>query len=359
MPRNGLPKFCSWNIDRHGKRRVRFRRNGFSVYLTGTPWSDDFMKQYAAALGVVENAISNIGANRTIPGSFDAACVSYYKSPDFQRLGPISQKNRRNVIEAFRREHGTKPLARLEPRYVQGIIEARADTPQAANVLLKTLRLVLNHAITIGMIKYNPTVAVRGFKNKGDGWHTWTEAEVAQFEARHPEGSKARLALYLLLYTAQRMGDVSRMGWQHVRGDSIVVRQQKTDAPLLIPMHPVLARVLGSLSRSNLTILLTERGAPFSPKGFGQWVTKRCREAGLPQCSAHGLRKLAATRLALAVYTLDQIKAITGHKSASEVMRYTKDADQQRLARQALGRQLEAETRTEVGQPGISVGQKS
>ena len=48
--RSGLPKHCSWNADRHGTRRVRFRRRGVSVYLTGIPWSEDFMRQYAVAL---------------------------------------------------------------------------------------------------------------------------------------------------------------------------------------------------------------------------------------------------------------------------------------------------------------------
>jgi hypothetical protein len=49
--KSGLPKHCSWNEDQHGKRRVRFRKGGFSTYLTGTPWSDDFMRQHAVHQG--------------------------------------------------------------------------------------------------------------------------------------------------------------------------------------------------------------------------------------------------------------------------------------------------------------------
>jgi integrase len=86
----------------------------------------------------------------------------------------------------------------------------------------------------------------------------------------------------------------------------------------------------------NLTFLLTEFGKPFTSAGFGNWFRDQCDKAGLPQCSAHGLRKLAATRLANAGCSTDQIKAITGHKSLSEVARYTKAADQTRLARQAM-----------------------
>jgi integrase len=356
--RSGLPKHCSFNYDRHGKRRVRFRKSGFSTYLTGTPWSGDFMRQYAAALDGVRAQTANIGAERTIPGSFNALVVSYYRSLEFRELAEISQRNRRNVIERFRAEHGDKPIARLERAHIQSFICAKADTPAAANVLLKTLRVLLNHAVFLGMIPINPVLGVRGFRTKSDGHHTWTEEEVAQFEARHPLGTKAQLALVLLLYTAQRKADVTRMGWQHIKGDTIVVRQQKTGTELLIPLHPELKRALDAAARTNLNILLTEHGLPFSSGGFGMWFRKRCDEAGLPQCSAHGLRKLAATRLANAGCSTEQIKAITGHKSMIEVARYIKAADQQRLARQALTMQLGTESGTASVQPSIPAGQK-
>jgi len=335
--KSGLPKHCGWNLDRaDGKRRVRFRKGGFSTYLTGIPWSEDFMRHYAAALEGVKEQASKVGVARTIPGSFDALCVSYYRSPDFQGLKASTQRVRRNVIERFRNEHGTKPVSRLGRMHVNHIIGAKAGTPEAANNLLKVLRVLLNHAVEIGMIATNPAIGVKRYRSHGDGIHTWNEAEVVQFEATYAIGTKARLALELLLGTGQRRSDVVRMGWQHVRGDEIAVRQQKTDEPLLIPMDQDLVQALTAAARTNLTFLVTERGAPFTAAGFGNWFRDRCNEAGLPQCSAHGLRKLAATRMANAGCSTDQIKAVTGHKSLSEVARYTKAANQARLARQAM-----------------------
>jgi integrase len=90
--------------------------------------------------------------------------------------------------------------------------------------------------------------------------------------------------------------------------------------------------------RTNLTFLTTKFGAPFTPAGFGNWFRERCDEAGLPQCSAHGLRKLVATRLANFGCSEEEIKAITGHKSSSEVARYTKARDQKRLAKSAVSK---------------------
>jgi integrase len=341
--KSGLPKHCCWNSDRHGKRRVRFRKGGFTTYLTGIPWSEDFMRQYAAALAGVKAQAGNIGVERTKPGSFNALCVSYYRSPEFRGLKPSTQTMRRNIIERFRDEHGDKPIARLGRAHIKDIIGAKASTPEAANNLLKVLRVLLGYAVSLEMIPNNPAISVQRYKSEGEGFHTWTEDEIARFQAKHPSGTKAGLALALLLHTAQRRGDVVRMGWQHVRGDLIAVRQEKTDTPLLIPMHPELARALRSVSRTNLTFLMTEFGKPFTAPGFGNWFREQCNLAHLPQCSAHGLRKAAATRLANAGCSTNQIMAITGHKSLSQVAPYVRAADQQRLARQALSMQLGSE----------------
>ena len=341
--RSGLPKHCTYQADRYGNRRVRFRRRGVSVYLTGIPWSEDFMRKYAAALEREDANRTQVGASkRTLPGSFSALCVSYYGSPEFRGLNASTQKVRRNVLERFRAEHGHRPLKDLRSDHIRRIMGAKANTPEAANNLLKVLRVLLSYAVNVGMIASNPAIGVKRYRSRGEGIHTWTESEVAQFEGHHPIGSKPRLALELMLCTATRRSDAVRMGWQHVRGNEIAVRQEKTDEPLMIPMHPKLIEALAAVPRTNLTFLMTERGAPFTAAGFGNWFRDRCDEAELPQCSAHGLRKLMATRLAEAGCSLHQIMAITGHKSMSSVAPYTKRADQGRLAREAI-RTLRAE----------------
>jgi integrase len=114
------------------------------------------------------------------------------------------------------------------------------------------------------------------------------------------------------------------------------VRQQKTGIELAIPIHATLAAIIAETPADHLTLLTTQTGKPFSAAGFGNWFRDRCNEAGLSHCSAHGLRKAAARRLAEAGCTMHEIAAITGHASLSEVQRYTKAADQARLARAAM-----------------------
>jgi integrase len=355
--KSGLPKHCSWNYDQHGKRRVRFRRGGFSTYFIGIPWSEDFMRQYAAALEGVTAKAGNIGAGRTKPGSFDALCVSYYRSPESLGLKPNTRQARRNIIERFRNKYGGLPVRGLERKHIKAIIGEKADTPEAANSLLKTLRLLLSYAVDMEMIASNPAIGLKRYPSKGEGRHPWTAAEIEQYRETYALGTRARLALELLNGTGQRKGDVVRMGWQHVKGDEIAVRQEKTDEPLWLPLPPELIEALASVPRTNLTFLMTDRGAPFTSAGFGNWFREQCDTAGLPHCSAHGLRKAKATRLANAGCSTEQMKAVTGHRSASGLEPYIRGRDQRRLARQASDMER-AEQERNLVQPAVPVGQK-
>src|SRR5262249_3717805 len=135
--------------------------------------------------------------------------------------------------------------------------------------------------------------------------------------------------------TAQRRGNVCRMGAQHIRNGCIYVRQQKTGTELLIPISSELATVF-AVTPATLTFLTTERGTPFDPNDFGRWFRRQCDAAGLPKhCVPHGLRHAAASRLAEAGASTNQIAAITGHTSLREVARYTQAADRTRMAKQA------------------------
>jgi len=92
-------------------------------------------------------------------------------------------------------------------------------------------------AVGDGWRQDNPTTGTKRIKSRTDGFHTWTEEEIAQFEAVHPVGGKARLALALLLYTPQRRSDVVGIGRQHIRNGVLHIKQKKTGASLAIPVH--------------------------------------------------------------------------------------------------------------------------
>jgi len=326
------PKFVQAFIDRNGKPRFYFRRAGFkSVPLPGLPWSPQFMEAYEAALS---GHPSQFGVGRTKPTTVSAAIIGYYHDQSFLILAPSTQRSIRGILERFRAEHGEKSIALLQRQHIVALLKTKKSF--AARGWLKAIRALMRFAIEIGLRENNPAADVKLPRMKTNGYHTWTEDEIKQFEERHALGTRARLALNLLLYTGQRRGDVIRMGRQHMRDGFIHVRQQKTGIELIIPIHEALADTIAETAASQLTLLTTHAGKPFSAAGFGNWFRDRCNEAGLSNCSAHGLRKSAARRLAEAGCTMHEIAAITGHASLSEIQRYTKAVDQKRLALAAM-----------------------
>jgi integrase len=201
----------------------------------------------------------------------------------------------------------------------------------------------MQHCVKLELVREDPTLGIRLRPIRSDGHHTWTEEELAAYAAQHPIGSKARLALALGLHTGQRRGDCIGMGPQHIRNGMLRVKQRKTGAALAIPVHPDLQAVLDATPGSHLTFLNTPAGKPYSARGFTQWFARMCAAAGLPpHCTFHGLRKAACRRLAEAGCSASEIAAISGHKTLKEVARYTSAADQERLARNAMARNIGA-----------------
>src|SRR5262249_18263419 len=151
----------------------------------------------------------------------------------------------------------------------------------------------------------------------------WSEEEVEAFEQRYPIGTQARLALALFLYTACRLEDVVRFGPQHFRNARCRFTQAKNEHKnpihIDIPVHSELEKILNATQSQHLTFLVMKRGAPFTPRHFGKRFKDWCRQANLPHCSSHGLRKVSATRLADAGCSPHEIMAITGHKTLEEV----------------------------------------
>jgi integrase len=347
------PKYVHGFIDRHGRPRFYFRRAGFKkIPLPGLPWSPEFMEAYEKAVGG-QSASVDVGAKRTKPGSMRALAVSYFQSVAYRSMAARTQRVYRNMIERFCEQtdkegnsFGDKRAALIGREHVVRLIATKAEKPEAANQFRKVLRALMKHAVEVGLRADDPTRDVRAIRVNSEGFHSWTDAEIAQFENRHPVGSRARLAFALLLYTGQRRSDVVRMGYQHVRNGVLTVRQEKTGAKLSIPLHPTLQAILAETTADNMTFLITQFGKPFTSNGFGNWFRDQCNAAGLPQCSAHGLRKAAARRLAEAGCTAHEIASITGHASLKQVAHYTRAVDQGRLASAAMEK---VKTRTSSG----------
>lgn len=325
----GFPNASAFR-DRHGKVRYRFRRKGMAtVYLPGVPGSPEFAEAYESA---ASGAPLVIAAKRTKAGTINALAVAIYASAEWQQLATTTKSSRRGIIEAMRRDYGDLPVARLTSVHVRAMRDKKRETPSAANNFLKVLRWMMAFAVDRNMRTDNPVMGIKALRVESDGFHTWSENEAEVFEKRWPVGTRERLAFDLLLYTVQRSGDVRQMGRQHVRQGRLHFVQEKTGARLSLPILEPLSASLAHVPQDQLLFIVTAYGLPFTAKGFSNWFSSACRDAGLPHCSAHGLRKCGATRLADKGCSESEIMAWTGHKSSREVERYTHARNQSGLA---------------------------
>src|SRR6266536_62561 len=324
--------------DRHGKLRYYFRRSGFKkVALPGLPGSAEFIGAYQTALNSATPTMTEIGANRHKSGTVAHAVAGYVASREYRGdLAASTKRGRRSILERFRAEHGDGPIASLQRKHVEQMLAAQSS-PAAARLFFGAIRSLMQYAVRVGLRKDDPTTGVKRPVLRGE-IYCWSDEDIRKFEATFLIGSRARLAMALGLYTGQRNGDCIKMGWFCVRNDVIEMRQSKTGAPLLIPMHVELKKILSTVPRDQFTFVTTQYGRPFArATAFSNWFRAECDKAGLsPKCCFHGLRKAAARRLAEAGCNVQTIAAITGHRSLNEIARYTRAVDQLRLARIAI-----------------------
>ncbi len=167
-------------------------------------------------------------------------------------------------------------------------------------------------------------------QNETEGFHTWTIEEVNQYWQHHGIGTKARLAMDLLLYTGLRRSDVVRLGRQHIRGsDMFCIKTEKSGKMVesWIPIDPELAATIKASETGDLTFLVTAFGKPHTAPGFGNWFAEQCNAAGLHHCRAHGLHKTKATLLAESGATVFQMMPSMGWADPRQAQVYTRKAD--------------------------------
>ena len=318
-------------VDRHGKVRWRYRSRGVSTYIHGTYGSAEFRAAYEAAVAGAKAPARSNAEHGTLAWLIE----HYLGSAKFRNLSDSRKRSIRGELDWLRRAAGQYHYARLGVRHIEALMAKKAG-PTAANTVKKNLSMLFNYAIRreLGLI-HNPARYAERLKVNPDGYHTWTAVEIANYRAKHPSGTKARLALEIFLGTGAARQDAARLGRQNVEGGRIRFRRHKTGVPVDLPILPELAVELEHVAPDVMLFLTHSGGRPYAPETLGNWFRDQCRAAEVPG-SAHGLRKAGATRLADHGATPDEIRAFLGHKTNKEGSTYTGKANRARLADSGL-----------------------
>jgi integrase len=267
------------------------------------------------------------------PGTFAYLIASYYQTVEFANLKASSKQLYRYALEPLKAKYGHQPVSTVtRPNLIAIIEKIGARAPGMANLTRAVLQKMLKGAFDRNQIAENP-LARKVDAYKIGTHHTWTDAELLQFEARWPLGTRQRLAYALLFYTGQRSGDVVRMSRKDIVGGRICVVQEKTGTKLEIKIHPDLAAALKAYPAKGLNLIGDEHGRPIKRPALSHLMRVAIREAGLPaRCVPHGLRKAVLRTMAESGASSKRLAAVSGHKTTKELDRYTAAADQPTLA---------------------------
>lgn len=368
-----LPKNVSVDFDRHGNLRLYFRKAGQTgkIRIRETPGTEAFDKEVSCArLGIpyvaegqpVEPAAAPI-SRKAKEGSLDWLCQQYKgRIGDAINPGLYGRRARmydeicESKIEDVRR--GDLPFKLMERRHVAEIRDELRETPGARNHVVATISALFSWAIENGLAENNPANRIKKFK-VGKETHTWTVAEIRQYEAKHPEGSTARLMLHMAMFTGLRLQELAILGRQHIANGWLTIRPGKTrkssGAVVEIPVLPELSAAIAVAPVGNMTFLVTEFGKPFSVNGLGNKMRDWCDQAGLFHCSTHGLRKAGATIAAENGATDEQLMAIFGWTTKKQTTIYTAKANRRRMAEEGIKHLKPEQSADEIVPPAEGV----
>lgn len=346
-------RYVHEDVDRWGNVRIYFRRalGQKKVRIHERPNTEEFDQRHRELLlqSMAGTFKSQPGA---VPntGTFRWLGTRWIASSDFKQRDPRTQRVTQLILESMYLEpispgtpetFGDWQLVHFNAKAVRILRDRKREKPEGANNRVRRLRAMFNWAIRpeneeLGVTS-NPARDVPLLKpTRVGGFPCWEPQDIAKFEKRHELGTKARLALALLMFTGCRRSDLVQLGKQHLRNGRLTFRQHKgrnrSPVTIDVPVLQDLQDVIDKTPTGDLAFLVTEQGRPFTANGFGGWFRDRCDEAGLPGLSAHGLRKAAATRAAENGATAHQLMAIFGWLTINQAELYTRRAQRNRLA---------------------------
>jgi integrase len=366
--------------DRFGNERLYVRRHDRKIRLRETPGTAAFIAEYDAGLKRLEKAHSEFtgagspsvprGPTAAAPYTLGWLIALYKKSGEYEALDAKSRSARASMLDVCALEpvHPDQPgdimrdcpLKEFTSEHGRMLRDRVKHMPGAANNRRKHLSAMFGWAVenTETKVKSNPMRDVKPIKAVGKGFYPWSMADLAQFEERHPIGTKARLAMGLLLFLGPRRQDMVGFGKQMVKGGLIGFVPKKTrkirTEMSYKPVLPILADIIAASPCGDLTFLVTAHSKPFTANGFGNKMREWCNQAGLTQCTAHGLRKLGATIAAENGATLPQLMAMFDWSTPRMAMKYIEAANKKKMAAQAMG--LIASGHSENGSVAHSIG---
>lgn len=335
MPRR-LPAYVYREITRHGRVTWYYRKGKGKRIRLPDFGSGGFDEAYFTA---VNSRPPPPTSSKIATGTTTWLIERYCESAAYRNsFSPATQRQRDNLFKGVVARAGHLPISAMTKEKIEAGLEQRANTPSQARNFLDAMKGLFRWAKKAGHVAADPTLGIDNpVRPKGDGFPPWTDDDVAAYEARWPDGTKERLWLSVLLNTGLRRGDAVMLGRQHIKDGLITLKTEKTGMTVYIPVFANLERAVAVGPTGDLTYIVGKSGRPLEKESFGNFFRAACDAAGVAK-SAHGLRKLAASRAAEHGLSVAELEAMFGWTGGTMASFYTKEADRKRLALSAAGK---------------------
>ena len=326
---------------KHVKKVVN--RHGKTYYYHRPTWTrlpdDPRSPEFQIALGELNKKLQDTSIRlNTQPGTLRDIIGRYKATPEFTQLGLDTRKGYIQHLDWLSENLGTERAADFTNGVILAVRDHFSATPRKANYVITILRRVLRIALNREWISDCPALRQQQEKLKtGPGHRAWPDRATERFRQHAPP--ELIYAMELALWTGQRQSDLLALQWVQIDDGLIRLTQRKTGKPLIIPIHKHLQNVLEAIPKRSMIVLTMRDGRPWQRYTFRHYFHKAVLDCDLKGLTFHGLRHTAARRLAEeAGGSTHEIAAITGHESLSMVQRYTRDANQERLAKRVIER---------------------
>lgn len=321
-------------IWRHPSGRVYVRIRGRLQRITASEGTPEFDSQYWEIL---------TGKRAEAKTSWSRLMDDYRGSERWLSLKPRTRQDYDSVMTYIREKVGDRDVRSLVRADVIAAQRANAHRTRFASYIPQMLVILCEHAIDLGWLHTNPAKGVKALKTPNERakeHQPWPDFAVEKFRA---EGN----ALCVLIFeigvgSVQRPGDWVGFRWGDYDGDSLRLRQNKTDKALVLPCTTELKAALdqaksalGAHPHPERPILIKRDGNPISYRYMADLMLKERKRLGLEAYDLHALRYRGIKELAWAGCDDDEIAAYSGHATKAMIMKYAGEARQEMRARQA------------------------
>ena len=224
-------------------------------------------------------------ANRPNPTTLLSLIYQWRAAPEWKRLALGTRRVWGGHLDLIEARWGSKPISVWDDHRMIGKVmkwrDERAATPRSADMGITVLRELLKFGRLHGRVRLNVAEGIPKLYTGGDrAAIIWTDADMEAFRLAAIEAKRPALydGLRLAALTGLRLSDLVSLTWDHLGEVTIektaIKKSRGKRRKATVPMTHALDKLLNELRTRKRkegvnTILVNERGASWTPQGFG------------------------------------------------------------------------------------------